>query len=179
MTGIEAVVYATGAAAVVTTSKAISIPAASVTASAAVTNAYGLFIEDQTVVGSTLNYALDVNGLFRVSPTGSSVRSPAYITTTTTPAVANIGANSCGTDAATIAGTDNAWQITVGATAGTACRVTFDTTAPTSWFCAVGNSTTLTLNATPHMTASTATTADITATAFVAGDKLTGVCFAR
>lgn len=40
------------------------------TSSGAVTNAYGLRISDQTLAGTTLNYAIDVNGEFRVGPDG-------------------------------------------------------------------------------------------------------------
>lgn len=112
-------------------------------------------------------------GSLTVSSTTNT--SGAYVTALTSPAVANIGANSCGTTAATIAGTDNAWAITVGATAGTACRVTFDTTAPTVWACSVSNQTTANLT---RQTAATTTTVDVTGT-MVAGDVLIGVCFAR
>lgn len=100
---------------------------------------------------------------------------PAFVGTTTSPAVANIGANSCGTTAATIAGVDNAFKITVGATSGTACRVTFDTTAPNAWECSYSNQTTANL---ARQTASTTTTSDVSGT-FVAGDVLAGVCIAR
>jgi hypothetical protein len=90
-------------------------------------------------------------------------------------AVANVGANSCGTSAATIAGNNNAFVITVGATSGTQCRVAFTVTAGTEWDCTVTDSTTT--------IATRATPVDTTHTdflgAFVAGDKVTGLCFPR
>ncbi len=93
----------------------------------------------------------------------------------TTPSVANVGANSCGTSPATIAGNDNNGVITVGATAGTQCRVTFVQTAPTARDCTVTDSTTT--------IATRATAVSTTATdffgAFVAGDLVTYVCVAR
>lgn len=90
-------------------------------------------------------------------------------------AVANVGANSCGTTAATIAGGNNAFVITVGATSGTQCRVTFTFAAATEWDCTVTDSTTT--------IATRATPVDTTHTdffgAFVAADKVTGLCFPR
>ena len=91
---------------------------------------------------------------------------------TGTLTVANVGANSCGTTAATIVGTDNAFRVTVGATSGTRCRVTFVsswTTAPT---CAGNNETTANLMRT--YTATT-TTIDLAGT-FVAGDVISVIC---
>lgn len=103
-----------------------------------------------------------------------------YIAALTSPSVANIGASSCGTTAAAIAGPDNAPVITTGATAWTACRVTFDTTAPNAWNCTWSNGSTHTLAASPYQSGSTPTTADVSASSLgVASDVLTGVCFAR
>jgi hypothetical protein len=90
-------------------------------------------------------------------------------------AVANVGANSCGTTTATIAGNNNAFVITVGATSGTQCRVTFTVTATTEWDCAANdNTTTVAVRTTPVDTTHT----DLIGT-FTAGDKVTGVCFPR
>lgn len=90
-------------------------------------------------------------------------------------AVANVGANSCGTSTATIAGNNNAFVITVGTVGGTQCRVAFTITAANEWDCTVTDSTTT--------IATRATPVDTTHTdflgAFVAGDKVTGVCFPR
>lgn len=119
------------------------------------------------------------SGWSSITSNGGSY-SGTYVSANTSPAVANVGANSCGTSAASIAGTDNAPVITVGATAGTQCRVTFDTTAPNGWNCQWNNKNTHTLAATPYQSADTTTTADVTAsTAFVAGDTLTGSCWPR
>lgn len=98
-----------------------------------------------------------------------------YVSTGSGLAVANVGANSCGTSAATIAGGNNSFVITVGATSGTQCRVTFTFAATTQWDCTVTDSTTT--------IATRATPVDTTHTdffgAFVAGDKVTGHCFPR
>ncbi len=90
-------------------------------------------------------------------------------------AVANVGANSCGTTTATIAGNNNAFVITVGATAGTQCRVAFTFAATTEWDCAASDDTTTTaVRTTPFDTTHT----DLIG-AFTAGDKVTGICFPR
>jgi hypothetical protein len=57
-------------------------------------------------------------------------------------AVANVGANSCGTTAATVAGGPNSFEVTVGATSGTQCRVAFPIAAPNRWNCAPTNNVT-------------------------------------
>jgi len=54
----------------------------------------------------------------------------------TAPTVASTTSNSCGTTSPTIAGTDSAGKITVGATSGTSCTITFGTAysnAPSCW----------------------------------------------
>ena len=90
-------------------------------------------------------------------------------------AVANVGANSCGSTAATIAGNSNAFVITVGTVAGTQCRVAFPIAASTEWDCVANDSTTTTaVRTTPYDTTHT----DILG-AFVAADKVTGHCFPR
>lgn len=104
------------------------------------------------------------------SPTIATV-----ITSGSTPAVADVGAASCGATAATIVGNDNQFRITVGAGAGTQCRVTFTTTAPNAWDCTVTDSTTT--------IATRATAVDTTHTdflgAFGGGDVVTGLCSRR
>ena len=90
-------------------------------------------------------------------------------------AVANVGANSCGTTAATIAGNSNAFVITVGTVAGTQCRVAFPIAATAEWDCVANDSTTtIAVRTTPVDTTHT----DIIG-AFVAADKVTGHCFPR
>lgn len=91
-----------------------------------------------------------------------------YLSSGSGMAVANVGANSCGTTAATIAGNNNASVITVGATAGTQCRITFTLTATTEWDCAANDdTTTIAVRTTPV----SPTTTDLIGT-FTAGDKL-------
>lgn len=89
--------------------------------------------------------------------------------------VANVGSNSCGTTAATIAGNQVSGVITVGTVAGTQCRVTFTTAAPVARDCTVTDSTTT--------IATRATYVDTSNTdflgAFVAGDKVTYQCTVR
>ena len=97
------------------------------------------------------------------------------ITSGTVTSVANVGADSCGTTAATIAGTDNAGIVTVGATAGTQCRVTFSAAAATRRLCIVNNETTANLARTTYVSV---TTTDFLGT-FVAGYVLAYVCLAR
>ncbi len=59
--------------------------------------------------------------------------------------VANVGANSCGTTAATVAGTNNAGRVTVGATSGTQCRVTTTSSVVTAMEGSCSNTTTAAL----------------------------------
>lgn len=93
---------------------------------------------------------------------------------TTAPAVTNTTANSCGTTAATIVGTDVAGKVTVGATAGTSCTVTFTTTWTNAPACMVNNETTANL-----ARATSTTTTVILAGTFVAGDVLAYMCIGR
>ncbi len=130
-------------------------------------NTYGILIADQTK-GSISNYAIKT-GLGKIS-FGDSIS-----TGGSTPSVANVGASSCGTTTATIAGNDNSGFITVGATSGTQCRITFVSTAPTARECTANDETTT--------TAVRVTYVDTTHTdfigAFIAGDKVSYICFAR
>lgn len=140
-----------------------------------VTSHEGLQIEDQTKAGTTTNLAIDVNSKFLVAPDGSTLTT-SYITKANgSLSVANVGANSCGTTAATIAGNSNSFEITVGATAGTQCRVTFPVAAPTRYNCTVTDATTT--------IATRATSVDTTHVdflgAFVAGDVVVAICLPR
>jgi hypothetical protein len=92
-----------------------------------------------------------------------------------TPSVANVGANSCGTTAATIEGTDNTGTITVGATSGTQCRITFTVPAGVRRSCVVTDETTGNLM---RSTLVDSTHTDILGT-MVAADKLSYLCVAR
>lgn len=88
-----------------------------------------------------------------------------------TPAVSNTSANSCGTTAATIVGANTVGKITVGATAGTSCTVTFTETWAAAPSCTVSNETTANL-----ARATSTTTTTIIAGTFVAGDILAYQC---
>lgn len=89
----------------------------------------------------------------------------------TAPAVTNTSANSCGTNAATLAGGDGAGKVTVGATSGTSCTVTFATAFASAPACAVNNETTANL-----ARATSTTTTVILAGTFVGGDVLAYQC---
>lgn len=125
----------------------ILIDSPSIAGGGAITSGYGILINDQTVSGATNNYALfyDGPGALNTSISMNGIITGQYISNGTTPSVANVGANSCGTDAATIAGNSNSGRVTVGATSGTQCRVTTTITAPNGWQCSVSNTTTAAL----------------------------------
>jgi hypothetical protein len=86
--------------------------------------------------------------------------------------VANVGANSCGTTSATIAGSNNTGIVTVGATSGTQCRILFSKAATTRRQCTVTNETTANLARTAYVD----TTHNDLLGVFVAGDTLSYVC---
>lgn len=148
------------------------------------------FVEATGLVGFGLDFATSNIVKFR-SPTGTDVAtvdvskyqvSGAAITSGTTllssgsgMAVANVGANSCGTSTATIAGNNNAAVVTVGTVAGTQCRIAFTFAATTEWDCAANDdTTTVAVRTTPVDTTHT----DLLG-AFTAGDKVSAICFAR
>lgn len=111
-----------------------------------------------------------------ITPSGAGFVTVTSIATAGgTPTVANVGANSCGTSAATIAGNDNAGIITVGATSGTQCRITFTKAAPTRWFCTFNNETTANLARSTYVDT---THVDAFGT-FVGGDVVSYLCAAR
>jgi hypothetical protein len=98
-----------------------------------------------------------------------------FVSAGASPSVSNTTANSCGTTAATLAGNSNNGVITVGATAGTSCTITFTTAAPTRRECTANNETTGNLTRAIYLTT---TTTKIDGT-MVAGDLISYVCFAR
>lgn len=85
--------------------------------------------------------------------------------------VGNVGANSCGTTAATITGTNTAGKVTVGATSGTQCRVTFSSAWTNAPSCVANNNSTGNIVRAP----STTTTFDMIGT-FAAGDVISYQC---
>lgn len=89
----------------------------------------------------------------------------------TAPVVSNTSANSCGTSAATIVGSDMGGKVTVGATSGTSCTVTFRIAYPNAPPCWANNETTANL----ARTTSTTTTVIIGGT-FVGGDVVSWGC---
>lgn len=93
---------------------------------------------------------------------------------TQAPAVTNTSANSCGTTAASISGTDTAGKVTVGATSGTSCTVTFAAAFSTAPSCFVMDETTAVL-----ARATSTTTTVIFAGVFTAADVLAYACVGR
>lgn len=87
------------------------------------------------------------------------------------PAVTNTSSNSCGTTAATIDGTDAAGKVTVGATSGTSCTVTFVAAYAKAPACAASNETTAAL-----VRATSTVSAVVLAGSFTAADVLAYNC---
>lgn len=112
---------------------------------------------------------------FSTSTASVSSISPILQGSGTGVTVANVGANSCGTSTATIAGNQISGVITVGTVAGTQCRLTFTTAAPVARDCTVTDSTTTIAT---RAAAVDASNTDLFG-AFVAGDKVTYVCTVR
>lgn len=148
-------------------------------------DANGVIVEGQDYgyrwTSSGINNAIDT-GVNRssagvVRATDGSTGNGSFMTVSligqgTAPTVANVGANSCGTNAATLSGTELSGVITVGATSGTQCRITFATAAPTRRQCVVTNETTANLSRTTYVDT---THTDVLGT-FVGADKLSYVC---
>ena len=128
-------------------------------------------------VGIANQFAAYNNGgeSFRFAPSMVTAKLTFSITGAAPTAVANVGANSCGTTAATIAGTNNAGEVTVGATSGTQCRIQFSVAAPTRWDCVASDESTAQLVRGKNVDT---THADLLGT-FTAGDVLAYVCIPR
>ncbi len=106
------------------------------------TNSYGLLIDNQAGV-ATNNWAIKTGtGAVQF---GDVLTTTGLVTSGSGLSVADVGAASCGSTAATIAGNYNSFEVTVGATSGTQCRVTLPLTAPVRWNCAATNLTTAAL----------------------------------
>ncbi len=101
---------------------------------------------------------------------GTSVATTRFLSTGTAPTVANVGSNSCGTTAASIAGKDQASVITVGATSGTDCRITFNVAFANAPVCVATGQT-----ATDLHLVTTTTTTTITGT-LTAAEKIYVLC---
>lgn len=98
-----------------------------------------------------------------------------FVSAGTAPTVANVGVNSCGTTTATISGNENNGEVTVGATAGTQCRLTFATAATNRRECTTTNETTANLSRSTYVDT---THTDLFGT-FAAGDLVTYICVSR
>ncbi len=126
-----------------------------------------------------IDYGGTTTAAFSIPITSGDIAHGGLVGTYTTSGsgltVANVGANSCGTSAATVAGNLNAFEVTVGTVAGTQCRVTFPTAAANRRDCVVTNETTANLARAAYVTT---TTSDLFGT-FAAGDVLSVLCFAR
>lgn len=115
-------------------------------------------------------YNSTTGAITNTNGTAPSISTQRFLSTGTAPGVANVGSNSCGTSAATIAGKDQAHVITVGATSGTDCRVTFNVAFANAPVCTVTGET-----ATDLHVVTTTTTSTITGT-LTAGEKIYEIC---
>jgi hypothetical protein len=105
---------------------------------------------------------------------GGLILPGAIHTAGTAPAVSNTTANSCGTSAASLAGTDTTGIVTVGATSGTSCTITFVVAAPVRRQCVCTNETTpANICGTAYLTTGTSKLVGT----FVAADVLSYLCF--
>lgn len=93
---------------------------------------------DLTYDGVVLNATQITNAAFTTGHVDND-------STLATLSVANVGANSCGTTAATITGGNNTGIVTVGATSGTQCRITFGNSVNMRRQCTVSNESTAAL----------------------------------
>ena len=119
------------------------------------------------------SYTADITGSIHASTT---ITGNTFVSAGAGMAVANVGANSCGTTAATIAGNNNAFVVTTGTVGSTQCRVAFTVTAANEWDCSMtGDSAAL---VTPHVVVVDTTHTDFFAT-LGAGATFTGICFPR
>lgn len=130
-----------------------------------------LFSNDTTVTHYLALYHNSVNGVITTG-VGGLILPGAIHTAGTVPAVSNTTANSCGTTAATIAGTDATGKIVVGATSGTSCTITFNVAAPTRRQCWAGDETTAVLTRFIYLTTTTGKIDGV----FTAGDTLEYGC---
>lgn len=113
--------------------------------------------------------ATDGKGNGSITTTAKALR---FIAAGATPAVSNTTANSCGTSAASIAGNNQTGIVTVGATAGTSCTLTFADAAPTRRQCIADNESTGNL---ARATYTDTTHSNIIGT-FAAGDVIAYQC---
>lgn len=132
-------------------------------------NGSGFQFNTPVVLSASLNAA----NLFTADGgTGTVTLIDKYYTFGSTPSVGNVGANSCGTTAATIVGNAANGIVTVGATLGTQCRVTFQSAAQTRRQCTVTDESTATLARVAYVDS---THSDLLGS-FTAGDVLAYIC---
>lgn len=127
-----------------------------------------------TVFGSYFNFNVTAPGT-AVLATSARITQAGFTATGVAPTVGNVGANSCGTTTATIAGSNQSGEITVGATSGTQCRVTTSQPAPATWNGSCNNVST---NADCTLTRVDTTHFDLIGT-FGAGNVLTFITIPR
>lgn len=150
----------------------------------AVTKSSGIWIDNRVSGATNYSYRSSQSGATNFayyvdgdSPSRFNAIQGQYVSRGTAPTVANVAANSCGTTAATVnaTSTSNAGEITVGATSGTQCRLTFAAAAPNAWACSATNNTTAALARGVRVDT---THADLMG-AFVAGDVISYQCTPR
>ncbi len=123
------------------------------------------------VDAANFTYTTATGALVNTNGTAPSISTQRFLSTGTAPAVTNTTSNSCGTTAATIAGKDQASHITVGATSGTSCTVTFNVAFANAPVC-VASATVAT-----DLTVATTTTTAIVAGTLTAAEKIHLLCF--
>lgn len=126
--------------------------------------------------GSNLGY-IDVTTADKWKFMNSSNTNNFMLSSATPTSIGNVGANSCGTTAATLStnSTNTAGEFVVGATSGTQCRLTFSVAATNAWQCTANDETT---TIALRVTSVSTTTTDFLG-AFTAGDKVSYICVAR
>lgn len=116
-------------------------------------------------------YTTATGALSNTAGTAPSISTNRFLSTGTSPTVADVGLNSCGTTAASIVGKDQASVVTVGATSGTECRISFNVAFANAPVCVATGSVATDL----HLVTTTANTT-ITGT-LTAAEKIHVLCF--
>lgn len=122
---------------------------------------------------STLNLFNNAAVRLTVTSTGIIKAGTQVSSLGSAPAVSNTTSNSCGTSAASITGTDTTGVVTVGATFGTSCTLTFNLAAVTRRQCQCSDETTTSSVCNAHYTD---TTHNELIGTFTAGDKINYSC---
>jgi len=126
-------------------------------------------------LGSTSNILLTLqsqgNGDVRMNPAGtgqSLINGHVLLSKGMTPTVAGTTSNACGTTSPSVAGSDAAGKITVGATSGTSCTLTFSAAYVFAPACVA--------NGASYTRITSTTTAAVLTGSFAAGEVISYIC---